>query len=349
MRSTPLANRLLSALLILSLCGCASTDDGPSSRSPSRATRPSAPSPFAESHFADVGEVELEYFQFGDGGTPLVFIQDHHDYFRLEEARGWVEFLSRFSDEYRVLAPVRRGWGQSEDPGHGYDIETQARDVLGLLDALDVDRAIFAGRTMATQEMLWIAENHPERVIALAFLNTPLLPAPAAGDYPELQRFSAMYARRSTDIGRGEEIDRRLQRGDWRPRFLTDPGARIDVPALLTQHPVLDADGASFTAFRIERLEEWSKEEQARWAVDPEAHEYVLALRRDPERMAELHRAVLAVATNPRTRDALERAFIEHLTIVWETPQDTGQDDFLDATYDLIRPYIDRLTATDGW
>ncbi|MEJ2258586.1 MAG: alpha/beta hydrolase, partial [Woeseiaceae bacterium] len=115
----------------------------------------SAASTVAESRFAEVGDLQLEYFQFGDDGTPLVFVQDHHDYFRLEEAQEWAEFLARFSDEFRVVAPVRRGWGRSDDPGYGYGIETQARDILGLLDALGIERAIFAGRTMATQEMLW--------------------------------------------------------------------------------------------------------------------------------------------------------------------------------------------------
>lgn len=81
------------------------------------------------SHFADVDGLRLEYFQFGDSGPAVVFVQDHHDYFRLEEAEDWTDHLARFGDAFRVIAPVRRGWGRSEDPGHGYDIETRAGDL----------------------------------------------------------------------------------------------------------------------------------------------------------------------------------------------------------------------------
>jgi pimeloyl-ACP methyl ester carboxylesterase len=241
---------------------------------------------------------------------------------------------------------VRRGWGRSEDPGHGYDIETQATDILGLLDALNIERAVFAGRTMATHEMLWIAENRPERVIALAFLNTPLLPLPDVEPSPEMERFSRMYARTSTDIGRGEEIDRRLERGDWRPRFLSDPDARIAVPALLTQHPVVDADGVSFTAMRLDRLENWSAEQEAMWAGDPEAQEYAEALRKDPARLERLRREAEDAAMNPRLRDALRRAFGDRLTVVWESPREQGHDDFLDECEQLLRPYFARVTGT---
>lgn len=104
------------------------------------ATSPAAPlaaqdaqAPIVDARFADVGGLRLEYFAFGDSGIPVVWVQDHHDYFREatfgpEQAEEWVAFLERFADAFRVLAPVRRGWGASDDPGYGFDVATQAED-----------------------------------------------------------------------------------------------------------------------------------------------------------------------------------------------------------------------------
>jgi hypothetical protein len=71
--------------------------------------------------FADAHGVRLEYFEFGNSGTPVIVIQDHHDYFHdstgdigLTMQRGWVAFLESLGETYRVIATVRRGWGESE-------------------------------------------------------------------------------------------------------------------------------------------------------------------------------------------------------------------------------------------
>ena len=169
-----------------------------------------------EHRFADVGDLRLEYFEFGDAGTPIVLIQDHHDYFHevfgpeeADELREWVGFLEELGQNHRVITPVRRGWGESDDPGYGYDVPTQAEDVLALMDWLGLVDAIFVGRTAATQEMTWIAEHHPDRVRALAYWGTPIGHSPERDPTPEVTRFGEMYNRRACDVGdgRGDAID----------------------------------------------------------------------------------------------------------------------------------------------
>jgi hypothetical protein len=116
-----------------------------------------------EHRFADIGGLQIEYFQFGDTGTPIILIQDHHDYFHevygpdeFDELRVWIGFLEELGRNHRVVAPVRRGWGESDDPGYGYDVATMPEDILGVMDRLGIAEAVLLGRTLATQEMTWI-------------------------------------------------------------------------------------------------------------------------------------------------------------------------------------------------
>lgn len=294
--------------------------------------------PVVDARFADVGGVRLEYFAFGDSGLPVVWVQDHHDYFRLEQAEEWVSFLERFADAFRVLAPVRRGWGASDDPGYGFDVATQAEDLLGLLDALEIERAVFVGRTIATQDLTWIAEHHPERVIGLVYLGTPYVTGTGqfAAPDPAVERWAEMYNRVACDIGVGSEVDRRLQpRNSFRAHFVENPDVRINIPTLLSLHPLIDREGHN-----LRRLD-WLEAGKLRGdqECDAEARAYFDELARSPAQIAELRRAFGEEANElVRAREAMQRAFGDRLTAVWESGE-FG----LEPWYSIIRPFLESL------
>ena len=84
------------------------------------------PTAHLEHRFADARGVAIEYFRFGSSGTPIVVIQDHHDYFHDDSGRSAPRCSAPGSRSWRasgrghsVIAPVRRGWGESDDPGWG--------------------------------------------------------------------------------------------------------------------------------------------------------------------------------------------------------------------------------------
>jgi len=302
------------------------------------------PAGTGEPEFADVGGVRLEYFQFGTSGTPVILVQDFHDYFHEEAAysQEWIDLLTGLGSTYRLVASVRRGWGESDDPGYGYDVPSQAEDVLGLMDALDMPRAVLIGRTAATQEMTWIAEHHPERVMALAYLGTPLGHLPPSGSDPEIRQFYGMYSRTSCDIGAGAEVDRRLSpRAAWRPDFNRDPNRRIALPALLVLHPV--SDRISRESRRIDRIEAWAPDDFGNdegWC-DDEAKTYFTQLRQDTARLNALRLKFSGVNELTRTQDAMRRAFEGHLEIVWE--DEASSESGMDQLIQIFREFIDGL------
>jgi pimeloyl-ACP methyl ester carboxylesterase len=311
------------------------------------------PSDDLDHRFAEIDGVRLEYFQFGETGTPLVLIQDHHDYFHevygpgeYDDLRAWIGFLTDLGRSHRVFAPVRRGWGESDDPGHGYDVATQAEDVLGLMDHLGIPQAVLVGRTMATQELTWIAEHHPDRVLGLAYVGTPFLSLSDNSPSPEVTRFGEMYNRVACDIGGGdgEEIDARLDpRRGWQSHFTSNHTQRIQIPTLLLLDPVFDR--VNWALRRLDRVEAWEPDDfgdSEAWC-DVEARAYFTELKDDPERIASLRREYEQLDVPTRTQEAMRRAFGPYLKVVWEedVPDDPGYGQLLLALEEFVRTLED--------
>src|SRR5688572_10438224 len=83
--------------------------------------------------------VTLHYSEAGQG-TPVVLIHG----FPLSGAI-WHEQQKQLSERYRVIVPDLRGHGRSPAPPGVYDMELLARDVLALLDALQIKQAAIMG------------------------------------------------------------------------------------------------------------------------------------------------------------------------------------------------------------
>src|SRR5436305_1145868 len=83
---------------------------------------------------------------------------------------------------YRAVAPDMRGFGESSIPSEieAYDILTLCGDLLGLLDDLGEERAVFVGHDWGAAVTWHMALVHPERVQAVVGMSVPFAPrAPA--------------------------------------------------------------------------------------------------------------------------------------------------------------------------
>ncbi len=79
---------------------------------------------------------------------------------------------------FRAIAPDQRGYGDSDapEPIESYDIHHLCGDLVGLLDALGIDRAIFVGHDWGGFVVWAMPYLHPERVAGVVGVNTPLTP-----------------------------------------------------------------------------------------------------------------------------------------------------------------------------
>jgi pimeloyl-ACP methyl ester carboxylesterase len=88
---------------------------------------------------------------------------------------------------HRVVAYDARGHGES-DPDQPYDYPALADDLLGVLDAHGIDRAVLAGASMGAHTAMRVALEHPRRVSGLVLITPAYLP-----DEPkDLERWDAL-------------------------------------------------------------------------------------------------------------------------------------------------------------
>jgi len=115
----------------------------------------------------EIGDIVLNYALSGPADAPVVclnhcFASDH---------RYWDFHLPAF-EGYRVLRHDARGHGASDKPPGPYALEMMAGDVIGLLDALDIEQVHMCGVSMGGMIAQTVALDYPARVASIALINT---------------------------------------------------------------------------------------------------------------------------------------------------------------------------------
>jgi epoxide hydrolase A/B len=110
-----------------------------------------------------------------------------------ELAYSWRRQLPALADAgFRAIAPDQRGYGGSERPAsiEAYDVHHLTGDLVALLDALGIERAVFVGHDWGGLVVWAMPALHPTRVAGVVGVNTPNLPR-APGRPTELMRMLA--------------------------------------------------------------------------------------------------------------------------------------------------------------
>lgn len=113
--------------------------------------------------------LELSYHEQGDvDGLPVVLVPGPTDAWR-----SYQPVLDRLPREIRAIAVSQRGHGESDKPESGYRVEDFAGDVVALLDALGIERAVLAGHSGSCLVVRRAALGHPDRVAGLVLEASP--------------------------------------------------------------------------------------------------------------------------------------------------------------------------------
>lgn len=135
--------------------------------------------------YADVNGQRLFYVDSGAGDDVIVFshgyLMDHTMFDAQRRA---------FADRWRCIAWDERGHGQTETTDEPFSYWDSARDLIGLLDHLGVERVVLAGMSQGGFLSFRAALIAPERVRGLVLMDTqpgPEDPAKVAG-YDQLQQ-----------------------------------------------------------------------------------------------------------------------------------------------------------------
>jgi 3-oxoadipate enol-lactonase len=141
----------------------------------------------------------------------------------------WDPQVAPLSRAFRVLRYDHRGHGGSPVPPGRYRIEDLGRDLLRLLDRLELQRVMFCGLSLGGMVGLWLATNAPERVDRLVVCST-------AARMPRPDEYAAR-----AKLVRAQGMDAVADRviGRWfTPAFLTRrPDVVAGIKALLLATP----------------------------------------------------------------------------------------------------------------
>jgi len=173
--------------------------------------------------FVDAGGLRTHVATAGHG-PPVVLLHGWPQHWY--EWRGVIPLLAPHA---RVICPDLRGFGWTDVPERGYEKDQLKRDVLALLDALELERVTFAGHDWGGYIGFMLALEHPERIDSFLALNTlPPWPAEDMRTRLDAWRFLYMPALGTRGLGGG-----RLGRG-FGARGLRDAGlSPADVDAFV--------------------------------------------------------------------------------------------------------------------
>lgn len=137
--------------------------------------------------YATINGIHTHYVEQGQGPTLVLCHGFPHLWFSWHRqipalaAAGW-----------HVVVPDMRGMGQTDAPTdiEAYGVDPICADLIGLLDHLGVEQAVFAGLDFGAFAIYDLALRHPERVKAVIGLENPA--APHNPEVPPLTEYAEM-------------------------------------------------------------------------------------------------------------------------------------------------------------
>ena len=139
---------------------------------------------FPNPHFVDSNGIRMAVFEQGEGPAVIMV----HGFPEL--AYSWRHQIPVLADAgFRAIAPDMRGYGQTDAPTGvaQYAVAELINDLIGLLDALQLERGVFVGHDWGALVLWQMAMLAPERIERLIILNIPHIPRSAV-DPIELMR-----------------------------------------------------------------------------------------------------------------------------------------------------------------
>ncbi|MGB3490299.1 MAG: alpha/beta hydrolase [Xanthobacteraceae bacterium] len=123
--------------------------------------------------FAQTNGIRMGYYEAGpkSDAPPMVLCHGWP-----EMAFSWRHQIKALSEAgIRVIAPDQRGYGATDRPEkvEDYDLDHLTGDLVGLLDHLNIDKAIFVGHDWGGFVVWQMPLRHPSRVAGVVGVNTP--------------------------------------------------------------------------------------------------------------------------------------------------------------------------------
>jgi pimeloyl-ACP methyl ester carboxylesterase len=119
-------------------------------------------------HIIRTNHIQLNYVDYEAEGKPTLIMM-HGITANAHAFDGLVKH--GLNDHFHLVSVDLRGRGQSDKPAFGYAMADHARDIMGLLDHLGIEKATLCGHSFGGLLSAYLAANFPERVAGLILLD----------------------------------------------------------------------------------------------------------------------------------------------------------------------------------
>lgn len=111
---------------------------------------------------------EIYYETYGDGAPAIVFAHGMGG-----NATIWFHQVAEFSQRHKVITYDHRYFARSACPAEEFDPTRFPDDVMAIMDAEDIEQAVFVCQSMGGWTGSQMALKHPDRVLGLLMSHTP--------------------------------------------------------------------------------------------------------------------------------------------------------------------------------
>ena len=274
----------------------------------------------AQEKFVTVNNLRIRYVEWGtEGKTPLVCLHGQSGH-----AHTWDDFAEAMSPYYHVYALDQRGRGGSEWAKDGYHRDRFVEDLAAFMDALSLEKVVFAGASMGGWTVLLYTPGHQERVERIIIVDIgpdrerapspspsspPRAPTPAEFDsFEDAFSWARQGNPRPTDARLRKDIGERIrQREDgkwvWKADPAIPPLSDMDDQDLIARYwrsleaitcPILEVRGGDSATLSDGILERMKKVNPGLTSVDVEGSGHVVPVDR-PEGFIAATRSFLGV------------------------------------------------------
>jgi pimeloyl-ACP methyl ester carboxylesterase len=139
------------------------------------------------------------YVRFGGQGSAVVLLHGFGD-----TGDMWAPLAAVLVKNHTVIVPDLRGMGLSAHPETGYTKKNQALDIVGVMDALHVERAALVTHDIGNMVGYALAVQFPKRITRWAVIDAPL---PGIGNWDTIVRSPLLWHFNF----RGPDVERLVQ------------------------------------------------------------------------------------------------------------------------------------------
>jgi pimeloyl-ACP methyl ester carboxylesterase len=110
--------------------------------------------------------VQLEVLDWGGPGRPIILLAGGG-----QTAHVFDDFAPKLAARWHIFGITRRGYGESGYSATDNPADRLGGDIVAVIDGLKLDKPVLVGHSIAGAEMSSVANEHPDRIAGVVYLD----------------------------------------------------------------------------------------------------------------------------------------------------------------------------------